>query len=173
MLIDDGVLGLGPFESDDAALYRHWVNQESFARLLGRAKPVTENDHQRWYQSLTGSSNSLVFAVRHLESDRYLGNVWLHGIHWVHRHAELRILLGADQAQGQGFGTRACRLLLDYSFTKLGLHKVYLYVSAINPRAQRAFSKAGFEEEGRLREEFFLDGQFVDVIRMAALAKAV
>jgi RimJ/RimL family protein N-acetyltransferase len=170
MLLDDGVLGLCPFEADDSRVYRDWVNDEAMARLLGRATPVTQAGHEAWYQSVTSSPQSVVFAVRHLESGQYLGNVWLHGIHWVNRNAELRILLGAQQAREKGHGTRACQLLLRFAFEKLGLHKVYLYVSSGNPRARRAFEKAGFVEEGVLREEFFIDGRFLDVFRMAALA---
>jgi RimJ/RimL family protein N-acetyltransferase len=170
MLLDDGVLGLFPFEIEDAQLYREWVNDEDFARLLGRATPVTQAQHDGWYGSLTTSSSTVVFAVRQLDTEQYLGNVWLHAIHWVNRNAELRILLGAEAAREKGHGTRACRLLLRFAFEKLGLHKVYLYVSSGNPRARRAFEKAGFVEEGVLKDEFFLDGRFLDVHRMAALA---
>ena len=170
MLLDDGVLGLFPFEAEQAEVYRDWVNDEELATLLGRATPVTRDQHQAWYQGLSGSQTSVVFAVRELESGQYLGNVWLHGIHWINRNAELRILLGDPLAQGKGHGSRACRLLVRFAFEKLGLHKVFLYVSARNPRAQRAFEKAGFTQEGVLKEEFFLDGRFVDVFRMAVLA---
>lgn len=168
MLLDDGVLGLFPFELEDSKFYRQWVNDEGMARLLGRATPVTESGHENWYKSLTGSSSTVVFAVRHLETGQYLGNVWLHGIHWVNRNAELRILLGAPVEGAKGLGSRACRLLLRFAFEKLGLHKVYLYVSSQNPRARRAFEKAGFVEEGVLKDEFFIDGQFLDVHRLAA-----
>jgi RimJ/RimL family protein N-acetyltransferase len=173
MLLDDGVLGLFPFEAEDSRRYRDWVNDEGLARLLGRATPVTEAQHEAWYKGLVGSSSSVVFAVRDLQTGQYLGNVWLHAIHWVNRNAELRILLGSEAARGQGHGTRACRLLLRFAFEKLGLHKVYLYVSSGNPRARRAFEKAGFGEEGVLRDEFFIDGQFLDVSRMAAFPAAV
>lgn len=166
MLIDDGFLGLFPFEREDSRVYRQWVNDEETARLLGRATPVTEQDHEAWYQSITSSGTTVVFAVRELDSGIYLGNVWLHGIHWINRNAELRILLG--DAQTRGSGTRASRLLLRFAFEKLGLRKVYLYVSSGNPRARRAFEKAGFVEEGLLKGEFFVDGRFLDVHRMAA-----
>lgn len=168
MLIDDGTLGLFPFEPDDSKVYRQWVNDEGFARLLGRAKPVTQSQHETWYEGLVSSTSTVVFAVRHLASGAYLGNVWLHGIHWVNRTAELRILLGDQEPREKGQGTRACALLLRFGFEKLGLHKVYLYVSSGNPRARRAFEQAGFRDEGTLKEEFFVDGEFLDVYRMAA-----
>ena len=173
MLLDDGVLGLFPFELEDSKVYHQWVNQESFATLLGRVTPVTWGQHEGWYKGLTTSPSTAVFAVRQLEGAQYLGNVWLHGIHSVNRNAELRILLGAPEAREKGLGTRACRLLLRFAFEKLGLHKVYLYVHAANPRARRAFEKAGFVEEGLLKDEFFLNGRFVDVTRMAAFPPSV
>ena len=42
-------------------------------------------------------------------------------------------------------------------------------MSAVNPRAGRAFEKAGFRKEGTLKDEFFIDGKFVDVERMGVL----
>jgi RimJ/RimL family protein N-acetyltransferase len=165
MLISDDQIGLFPFEAEDSKQYREWVNSEEFTSLLGRCLPVTEPQHEAWYRSVTQSSSSVVFAVKTLSDKRYLGNVWLHNVHWVNRNAELRIFLGG--AQGKGFGTRASQLLVRFAFQKLGLHKVYLYVSTANPRACRAFEKAGFCEEGVLTDEFFLDGEFVDVKRMA------
>lgn len=167
MLLHDNQIGLFPFDPELSMQYREWVNQEEHARLLGRSLPVTEPEHEAWYNSLVKSSSTVVFAVKTLDNQQYLGNVWLHGIHWVNRNAELRILLGEPSSRGLGHGTRACRLLVDFAFRKLGLHKVYLYVSDLNPRAEKAFSNAGFTIEGVLHDEFFVDGEFVAVKRMA------
>lgn len=169
MIINDSQIALFPFEKSESSQYREWVNREEFARLLGRSLPVTEEEHDQWYHSLVQSSASVVFAVKTVAEHTYLGNVWLHNVHWVNRNAELRILLGAEEARGRGFGSSACKLLVQFAFKKLGLRKVYLYVSEVNPRALRAFEKAGFQEEGRLKDEFFVDGKFVDVLRMAVI----
>jgi RimJ/RimL family protein N-acetyltransferase len=48
-----------------------------------------------------------------------------------------------------------------------GVRKVSLRVLATNPRAQRVYERAGFSVEGVLREEFVLDGAFVDDVLMA------
>ncbi len=169
MIVSDEEIRLAPFEPEDADIYRSWVNDEALSTLLGRALPVSLEQHEAWYRQTVQDPKNAVFAVRTLKDDRYLGNVWLHNIHWINRNAELRILLGEAKVQGRGYGTRACRLLLKFAFAKLGLNKVYLYVSARNPRAKKAFEKSGFREEGLLREEFFLDGEFSDVVRMAVL----
>ena len=79
--------------------------------------------------------------------------------------------MDAIRPHSRGLGSEACKLLLQVAFERLGLHKVYLYVSDLNPRAKRAFEKAGFEQEGLLRDEFFLEGDFHDVYRLAAFKK--
>ena len=44
-----------------------------------------------------------------------------------------------------------------------------LRVLANNPRAKRSYEKAGFVEEGRFRDDVYLDGQFQDVIFMGMI----
>lgn len=167
-MIEGKRIRLRPFEEADASRYLAWVNQEQTASLLTRALPVSTLEHQKWYESLMARSDAVVFSAEVKSSGLYVGNVWLWGIHWVHRNAELRILIGEEEARGQGYGTEACQLLLEFAFRKLGLAKVYLYVVDLNPRARRAFEKAGFVTEGTLSREFFVDGQFRDGFRMAA-----
>ena len=54
-----------------------------------------------------------------------------------------------------------------YAFMVLNLYKLFLIVDCENERAVNVYSKLGFKEEGRLRHEFFVDGEYRDVLRMA------
>lgn len=159
-------VSLAPFTWDQAQQYLDWVNQEEVAHWLTRALPVTPFEHQRWYESLILRSDAVVFSVINNQDGAYLGNVWLWGVHSVHRSAELRILLG-PQAKGKGFGGDAVRGLLRFAFQDLNLNKVYLYVLANNVAAVKTFEKAGFVREGTLRQEFFVAGKYEDAYRMA------
>jgi len=160
---------LAPFTWDQAQQYLKWVNHEETAAMVTRALPVTPAQHQKWYDGLISRSDAVVFSVLTREQEAYLGNVWLWGIHPVHRSAELRILLG-PHAKGQGYGSEATRALLQFAFRHLNLHKVFLYVLADNPAAVRAFEKAGLVREGTLHDEFYVDGEYRLAYRMAALA---
>jgi RimJ/RimL family protein N-acetyltransferase len=51
----------------------------------------------------------------------------------------------------------------------LNLNRVFLRVYAENVRAKRAYDKAGFVEEGRLREGVYKYGKYDDVIVMSVL----
>ena len=68
--------------------------------------------------------------------------------------------------QGKGLATRASRLALDYGFSVLNLHKLYLIVDKENRKAIHIYRKLGFEVEGDLVHEFFIQGAYRDVTRM-------
>ena len=60
-------------------------------------------------------------------------------------------------------------LLAHHCFDTLNLNRVHLRVYAENLRAKRAYEKAGFLEEGRLREAVYKHGKYDDVIVMSIL----
>ena len=54
--------------------------------------------------------------------------------------------------RGGGTGTAVFRSLLRWAFAERGAHRVWLDVHVENARARRTYQRAGFREEGRLRE---------------------
>jgi diamine N-acetyltransferase len=96
-----------------------------------------------------------------------VGLVELVEINHIHRRAEFQIII-APAHQGKGHATVATQLAMDYAFTVLNLYKLSLIVDCENERAVHVYTKLGFREEGRLRHEFFVEGEYRDVLRMAA-----
>jgi RimJ/RimL family protein N-acetyltransferase len=159
---------LRPFELTDAEVYRTFVNDPEIGRLLDRARPVTRFEHERWYEQLVTSDTSVVFAIEDATLG-FIGLVWLYAIHWRHRRAEVRILIGDRRVWGGGRGTDALRVLTRVAFGPLNLEKLWADVLATNPRAAAAFERAGFVREGRLRGDRVVDGRRVDVLRLGLL----
>ena len=58
------------------------------------------------------------------------------------------------------------RLLIERAFGELDLHKLWLIVRRSNLKAQAMYLRAGFEFEGVLRDEYCVNGQFYDMVRM-------
>ena len=148
---------------------RQWANDEELCRLLDRARPVSDKEHEEWFTSLSGRSDRVYFAIETDGERRHVGNVWLWDIDPRHRKAELRIMIGEPSAMGRGAGTEAIDLACRYAFERLNLHRVYAYVLEINPRARRAFEKAGFVLEGTLRQERWFGDKYVDAFVLGRL----
>jgi ribosomal-protein-alanine N-acetyltransferase len=166
------IIRLRPLEWADAEIYRKWVNDPEIMSLVDRVLPVTAEDHRRWYEALSRDSHTVIFAVDSLVEKNFIGCVWLYSIDYRHRHAEVRIVIGDKRSWGKGGGREALRLLSKFAFEKLNLHKVYAFVLSTNQRALDAFEKIGFSREGLLKQERFVDGDFVDVIRFGLVNKA-
>ena len=66
-------------------------------------------------------------------------------------------------------GTEATRLMLDYEFGMLNLHRIELDVFTINPRALYVYEKVGFIQEGVKRQNWYYDHQYYDSIVMSML----
>ncbi|WP_433850271.1 spermidine N1-acetyltransferase [Brucella pseudogrignonensis] len=155
---------LRPLERDDL----HFVHQ------LDNNATVMRYWFEEPYQTFV-ELNALYDEHIHDQSERRFvvvcegksaGVVELVEIDHVHRRAEFQIIIAPD-FQGRGLAEQAARLAMDYGFGVLNLHKIYLIVDTDNKRASHIYEKLGFKEEGVMREEFFINGQYRDVTRMA------
>ncbi len=113
--------------------------------------------------------DDLGFAIETLDDPPVLvGHIWLSGARPKDRCATLAIALGREYI-GRGYGTDAMRVIVNYVFREMGLHRIQLGVVAFNPAGIRAYQKAGFVEEGRYRESVLHDGRWYDEVLMSIL----
>ena len=162
-------VALQPLAPVHKARIREWANAPDIMRLMNRARPVSESEHDEWFASIPRRADCAFFAIETLADRRHVGNVWLWDVDQHHRRAEVRIAIGDPDARGRGLGREAIALAADYAFSVLLLHRVYAYVLAINPGARRAFEHAGFVVEGTLREDRWTGESFTDVFLLGKL----
>jgi UDP-4-amino-4,6-dideoxy-N-acetyl-beta-L-altrosamine N-acetyltransferase len=132
--------------------------------------PPSREAHLRWLGQLQARGDRHEFVIVDLESARIVGTIGLSHIDRRHRRAEYGVLVGEPDARGKGLAAEASRLLLQYAFGELGLHRVFLHVFLDNEPALRLYERLGFKTEGRLRQHVCKDGRFRDVVVMAILA---
>ncbi len=157
--------------SDKDVLYR-WMTDRELCVLNSPYFSVGEGEHDTWFASvLSRQQNAVFFVIEEKVSQKIIGTCQLVSINWVHRNAELQIRIGERTFQGKGLGSEAIRLLVNFGFTDLNLHRIYLHVFSSNIIAIRAYEKCGFVREGVLKDGVYIDGKYVDVEVMAFLKK--
>jgi len=167
MLIGSKVT-IGPFVPDDYAAMYCWANDVAAARLDGAFRPVHLTDVVRQCENAGKDPARVMFAIRRRTETRIIGHLHIQNISSVHRSADIGIRIGEEKYRGQGYGTEALNLALDYCWRHLNLHRLGLIVFRNNARAIGVYKAAGFRTEGRLKKLFFIDGEWVDVLLMAA-----
>ena len=165
-------VSIGPLLPEDTGPLFVWLNDVDAARLDLAYRPTDWLAYKAWLDELGRSTTHMVFAIRKLFEPQIIGFVIFKNIQSVHRAADVGVRIGAEAERGKGYGRRALSLAMDYAFRHMNLHRITLTVFAHNARAIASYKAAGFREEGLFRDAAFIDGQWVDVVPMAALNPA-
>ena len=155
---------LRPLELADAeGPYLEWINEYEVTRFMETGVfPTTAEGLRRYVESVTASPATVMLAIVERETGLHIGNIKLGPIRWIHRRADMGIMLGDRTRWGRGYGREAVALILGYAFEWLNLNKVTLGVDTDNVAAVRIYESLGFKIEGTQRRHLFRDGAYRD-----------
>ncbi|HYU25814.1 MAG TPA: GNAT family protein, partial [Thermoanaerobaculia bacterium] len=88
----------------------------------------------------------------------------IHDIDWVSRSGWFGLFIGEPSAWNRGFGSDAIGTLVRFAFDEMNLRKLRINVFDYNDRAKHVLEARGFVQEGRLRDDFYRDGAFHDLV---------
>lgn len=91
------------------------------------------------------------------------GSVTVEGIDSRHQVAEIGYWLGQNRT-GKGLMTRSIQRLTAYLFHERNIHRVEIRVEATNQASRKVALRAGFREEGILREALQTDPGRCDLV---------
>ncbi len=145
--------------NNNRTIMSYWFEEpyESFNELSDLYHKHIHDNTERRFIAEDGTSTSVGF-VELLE------------INYIHRSCEFSIIISPSH-QGKGFAKTLIKQALNYAFTILNLNKVYLQVAEHNLKAIHLYKDAGFIQEGLLIDEYFTEGQYVNVLRMYMLQR--
>lgn len=70
---------------------------------------------------------------------------------------------------GQGYVSEAVKLILEFGFKKLKLHRIQARCFAVNKSSERVMVKAGFKKEGEVSECIYRRGRWHNILRYSIL----
>ena len=160
---------LRPLDNVDLDRCMRWINNPEITSTLTMRFPMSRSQEEDWILSHYKDQANIPLAIIVKDQDQHIGNCGLHSIDYVNRNAEFGIMIGEVDQWGRGYAAEAARLIINYGFSQLGMHRIFLQVHSHNERAQRAYEKVGFKQEGRMRESYFRNGRYYDTLIMSML----
>ena len=157
-----------PKQSGDTEMLWKMFSTLSEKSVSNLVPTFTRERIERWTSNIDYDKVlTIVAVIREKNEQRIIGSASLSfdGREIFKHKAELNITVHDDH-QNMGIGTAMLKHLLDIARMKK-LRKVWLLVNTDNDRAVHIYKKAGFEIEGKLRNEKYLKGQYRDLYRMA------
>ena len=163
---------LRAIEREDLPLFVRWFNDPEVRRNLQLFIPLGLPQEEEWFKGILHrpvEEQPLVIEIRLGDDWLPVGNAGFFSIRNSDRAAEIGISVGEKTYWDKGYGTEAVRLLLKFGFNELNLNRIFLRVYETNLRGIHSYEKAGFNVDGRLRQDRFMDGKYIDVFLMSVL----
>ena len=170
--IDGSRVALVPFTREhlEHPAYLRWLNDLNTAKHLGipsYVMPVARAELERYFLTNENSTNDVFFAVIEKSTTRFIGTLRVAHINWISRIGEIGIMIGAVEARGKGYANEMVELATRYAFQTLNLRKLVAGAHVENPASLKPFLRIGFKQEGLLKEQYFIDGHYIDLARLA------
>ncbi len=159
-------------ERSDLPKFVEWLNDPEVRCYLSMAMPISQAAEEHWFEDMLKrppEEHSLGIEIKDGDGWRLIGNCALFDINWRTRSAEVGLFIGEKTCWNKGYGTEVMRLLLRHGFGTLNLNRIFLRVDAENLGGIRAYEKAGFVHEARLRQADFRAGKYFDDLIMSVL----
>lgn len=173
-MIKGKLTGLRAVESGDLEQLKHWRNLPHFRRNFREVRELNNDNQQKWFQSLqNNSTRDYMFSIVDLKDDSLVGACGLLYINWIIRSADFSFYIGKDEAyiDGGGNAEDAVKLLLNYGFNNLNLHKIWMELYEFDNNKIDFFkSKFNFKTDATLRDNCFEDGKYYNSYIISLLA---
>jgi ribosomal-protein-alanine N-acetyltransferase len=150
--------------SNWANIYAKWGNDPEVRLYMRNVMPRTlETIKKRYEPQEEGPPEHIGFTIYHKKDKKPIGSIGLSRINWFNRWANAYAQIGEKEYWGKEIATEAVKLLLKYAFEELNLHKISGGAAIYNIGSWTVAEKVGFTFEGISKDEFYVNGEYVDV----------
>ena len=168
----DGRVTLRQLEASDALSLFSMLSTEEVRRFVS-PPPADVAGFERfieWTHAERAAGRYLCFAVVPAGFDVAVGVVQVRQLDPSFGTAEIGAALGS-QFWGTGVFVAAARLVLDFIFDVIGVHRLEARAAVQNGRGNGAMRKLGAVQEGVLRRSLYCRGQYFDQLLWSILAE--
>jgi ribosomal-protein-alanine N-acetyltransferase len=115
-----------------------------------------------WFANLEAGQTGIWWAICERESGEFMGSCGFYNLSKAHRKGEVGLWL-LPEYWGKGTMTETMRLICEYGFTELNLHRIEGFVETENTGCKKALNKLAFTHEGTMKDCEWKDGRFISV----------
>lgn len=169
---NDTKIYLLPITIEDTDNIIKWRNSDFVKENFIYQKDFTYESHLYWLNNVVNTGKAVQFIIYKSETNKAIGSTYFKDIDNKNSKAEFGIFIGEKDDLGKGYGSETAKQMINYGFTSLELHKIYLRVFAKNIAAIKSYKNAGFEISGHFKEEIRINDNYYDIIFMEKINNA-
>jgi RimJ/RimL family protein N-acetyltransferase len=163
-MIKGKLTALRAVEKEDLVLLRDWRNISEFRKNFREVRELNLAHQEKWYdRSCIDNPNDFMFIIVDIDNYEPIGACGLLYINWIIRAADFSFYIGKDNLyiDDNGYAKDASKLLIDYGFNSLNLHKIWMELYEFDKKKIAFFTKEfNFKKDGCLRDNCFENGKY-------------
>lgn len=164
---DGGRILLRELQSEDVnEAYLSWFRDPAVVEFLD-ARNITREDAIAHLQAGLQTRTYFMYAIIAKDVNKHIGNLKVGPIHWAHGFSDLVTVIGDRDYWGKGLATEAVKIGIRIAFETLGLRKLSAGIADSNAGSVKAYTRAGFVIEGRMRGQILINGEPRDKLVIA------
>lgn len=160
LFLEGDIVNLRTIEEEDIEFLREGINNPEIRKHLTAREPVNLDQERDFFEKVISGDENVHLAI--CKDEEMIGIISLEKKEDEFRVAEIGIWIETNH-HGNGYGTEAAELITNYGFNELNYHRVMARAHTGNEGSKRIWEKLGFEKEGELREQTYMEGQFRNV----------
>lgn len=125
-------------------------------------------EQMSWYESLWANRTGIWWGITKRGKKNIIGACGFNNYDPKHQKAEVGYWL-IPEFWGQGYAIEALRVILEFGFEQMQLHRIEAFVEKGNHISSRILDKFKFTHEGTMRNCEFKNGQFISLMIYALL----
>ncbi len=173
-ILEDDQLKLRAPEPSDLDLLYIWENDTSLWDKSATITPFSKHILEKYIQTAhldLFEAQQLRLMIDHKTENRTIGTIDLFEYDQFNNRAGVGILIANISDRNKGYATLALKLVINYSFTILGLKQLYCNIDVENSSSLKLFQSCGFEIVGTKkawtrRGNKWLDDYFLQIINI-------
>ncbi len=162
---------LRPLELNDAnGNYPNWLNDPVVCKYNSHGEKLYTKEMAFDYINMVQKSSLYqVFAICDSKTDQHIGNISLQNISQKNNNAEFAIMIGEKDFMGKNIGKEAGKIMIEYGFNTLSLHRIYCGTSQYNIPMQKLALHLKMKEEGISVDAMIKNNKYINIYKYAVV----
>jgi len=150
--------------------WHHWFNDIEVTKyLVHGVYPISREQQADFVKQNLANPSTMLLAIVSKANDKHIGVISLKNIDLVNRNAEIAIVMGSTSIPGAAL--EAMGLLIDHSFCRLNLRKVYAGQNEDLWKWINQLELIGFQLEGYRAEMGSRNGKSYGIVFTSVVAE--
>ena len=156
-MLEGKFVTLRAIEKKDLPKLLYWRNLEELRKFFREYRELNKTQQESWYKNVVkGDKNTIMFSIICKKTKELLGACGLCYIDWINKNADFSIYIGKKKLYiDNKFAPDAARTLLNYSFSVLGLHRIWVEIYEFDKKKIKLYKKLKFFLDGKHRETYW------------------